>query len=288
MHTVKEKVYAKINLTLEVRGEHSGYHELDSLVASISLFDTVTVKKRKDKLVTLKMQGIDLYDLPVEKNNAYKAAIAFIDKYESLGADITIVKNIPVGAGLGGSSADAAGVLNALAKLYGVEDEEGLDCLADKLGSDTKYMRRGGYARMQGRGEKLSFFDCEKELWFLLFCPKASVSTAECFKGFDLLPKEAQAENVGKTEACIEGLLSMDEAAVGQSLANDLYKAASTLNEEVEKTLNEARSFSPLGAVMTGSGSGVLALFETKELCEWAKSRYRGNAETVVVKTVVK
>ena len=131
-------------------------------------------------------------------------------------------------------------------------------------------------------GNTVSDFDSEE------IRRKASVSTAECFKGFDLLPKEAQAENVGKTEACIEGLLSMDEAAVGQSLANDLYKAASTLNEEVEKTLNEARSFSPLGAVMTGSGSGVLALFETKELCEWAKSRYRGNAETVVVKTVVK
>ena len=122
----------------------------------------------------------------------------------------------------------------------------------------------------------------------MLFCPETSVSTAACFQGFDRLPKEEQAENVGKTNSCIEGLLSMDEVAVGKSLANDLYKAASVLNEEVAKTLNEAWSFSPLGAVMTGSGSGVLALFETKELCEWAKSRYRGNAETVVVKTVVK
>ena len=70
-------------------------------------------------------------------------------------------------------------------------------------------------------------------------------------------------------------------------MTNDLYVPALHLNSDVEKAHDEAVSFSPLGVTMSGSGSAVLALFETKELCEWAKSRYRGKYRTCVVKTVV-
>jgi 4-diphosphocytidyl-2C-methyl-D-erythritol kinase len=73
----------------------------------------------------------------------------------------------------------------------------------------------------------------------------------------------------------------------GRYLTNDLYIPALHLNPDVEKAYNEALSFSPLGAVMTGSGSCVLAWFETKELCQWAQSRYRGKFRTYVVETIV-
>ena len=68
---------------------------------------------------------------------------------------------------------------------------------------------------------------------------------------------------------------------------NDLYVPAITLNEEVQKAYEDALSFSPLGAVMTGSGSGVVALFDCKELCEWAKSRYKGKCNAYVISTVI-
>ena len=74
---------------------------------------------------------------------------------------------------------------------------------------------------------------------------------------------------------------------MGRYLTNALYEPAARLNEEVKKALSEARSFSPLGAAMTGSGSCAAALFETKELCEWAKSRYRGKFRTYVAGTVI-
>lgn len=288
MRAVKEKVYAKINLTLDVKNVDNGYHELDSLVASIDLYDEIRLKKRKDKQVNLKMQGIELFDLPVEKNNAYKAAISFMKAYQTDGVDIEIRKNIPVGAGLGGSSADAAGVLNGLAKLYGIDDEKGLDDLADELGSDTKYMRHGGYARMRGRGEKLEFLPVGQVLWFLLLCPKSSVSTAECFHTLDSLRLQGNCAYFPRTQACIESLCALDKERVGRLMGNDLYQAALTLNSELLSVKEEADGFSPLGATMTGSGSGVIALFEERELCEWAKSRYRGDAEAIVVKTVVK
>ena len=153
---VKIKSYAKINLTLEILGVEGGYHLLDSLVASVDMFDLIVLKKRKDKLSRVVMKGMGSESIPPEKNVALKAAELFSETFSKGGAEITVYKNIPIGAGLGGSSADAAGVLNGMAKLYGVEDREKLKALADSLGSDTGYMLSGGFARMQGRGEKVT------------------------------------------------------------------------------------------------------------------------------------
>ena len=152
MNTVKIKSYAKVNLTLDVTGRAGGYHLLDSFVASVDLFDLVCVRKRKDKLVSVTMHGMDGEGIPPERNNAFKAGEAFVGRFSTAGADVTVYKNIPMGAGLGGSSADAAGVLNAMAKLYGIDDKAALGELADALGSDTRYMLDGGFCRMRGRG----------------------------------------------------------------------------------------------------------------------------------------
>ena len=106
MDTVRVKAYAKINLTLSVTGVKDGYHMLDSIVTSVDLYDAVKVKKRRDGLVSVTMRGCGSENIPFGSNNAVKAAQAFIEKYSTRGADITVNKNIPVGAGLGGSSAD--------------------------------------------------------------------------------------------------------------------------------------------------------------------------------------
>ncbi len=155
MNTAKIKSYAKINLTLDIVGEANGYHLLDSFVASLDLYDLVVVRKRKDKLISVTMRGMGSEGISPEENNAAKAGEAFVERFGTSGANIAVYKNIPLGAGLGGSSADAAGVLNGMAKLYGISDSEALGALADRLGSDTRYMLKGGFCRMQGRGEKL-------------------------------------------------------------------------------------------------------------------------------------
>ena len=157
--------------------------------------------------------------------------------------------------------------------------------LADALGSDVKYMLRGGYARMQGRGEKLTFLDVQQTLHFLMLTPKSSVSSKACYQKYDELPMTLQWKE-SATENAIAALRRRGINDVGRYLTNDLYVPALHLNPDVEKVYAEAASFSPLGTVMTGSGSCVLALFETKELCEWAKSRYRGKFTAQVVKTV--
>lgn len=286
MNTVKIKAYAKVNLTLEITGVEGGYHLLDSLVASVDIFDLIVLKKRKDKLSRVTMKGMGSESIPPEKNNALKAAEAFSSEFGTDGAEITVYKNIPMGAGLGGSSADVSGVLNGMAKLYGVEDKEALKRLADRLGSDTGYMLTGGFARMQGRGERATPLEIGAKLHFLLICPSSDVSSGACYQKYDELPKTLEWKE-SATEGCIAALRKNDVNGAGRYLTNDLYVPALHLNPDVQKAFEEAQSFSPSGAVMTGSGSCVLAMFETKELCEWAKSRYRGRFRTYVVSTVV-
>ena len=286
MNTVKIKAYAKVNLTLEITGAEGGYHTLDSLVASVDIFDLIVLKKRKDTLSSILMRGMDSEGIPPERNNALKAAEAFSHAFGTNGADITVYKNIPMGAGLGGSSADVSGVLNGMAKLYGITDREKLKALADELGSDTGYMLDGGYARLQGRGEKVTPLALDCKLHFLLICPPTGVSSGACYQKYDELPKTLEwRENMA--DGCIAALQEKDINGVGRYLTNDLYKPALHLNPDVERAMEEAQSFSPVGAVMTGSGSCVLALFETKELCEWAKSRYRGKFRALTASTLV-
>ena len=285
MNTVKIKAYAKLNLTLELFGVENGYHQLDSLAASVDICDTVIVTKRKDKKINVVMHGLGSESIPPEQNNAVKAGEAFVETFQTTGADITVYKDIPIGAGLGGSSADIAGVLTGMAKLYGVPKTGELECLAQSLGSDVPYMMQGGFMRMQGRGEKLTPVPIENTLWFLLLCPSKPMDTKACFAHYDTLPKTLEWRE-SATENCIAALLKNDQNEGGRYLTNELYPAACALNDEIKTALDDLKSFSPLGASMTGSGSSVFALFETRELCEWAKSRYKGKCRAYVVKTV--
>lgn len=284
MNTVKVKAYAKVNLTLEIVGESGGFHMLDSLVASLDLFDLIVLKKRKDKLSFVEMKGLDGGAIPPENNNTLKAVERFSERFGVNGANVTVYRNIPTGAGLGSSSADISGALVGMAKLYGVNDENGIVEIANELGSDTRYMLEGGFARMQGRGERVSFLPLGNTLHFLAICPKTPVLSGACYKEYD---KEPTVGEKNATEKCLRALAQNDLLGVGMCLTNDLFAPAVRLNKDVLTAYEEAKAFSPLGVVMTGSGSCVLAMFETRELCEWAKSRYAGKFRCFTCRTIV-
>ncbi len=288
MKIVKLNAYAKVNLTLEITGVKEQYHTLDSLVASVDIFDKIVIKKRKDRLCSVTMHGQGSESIPPEQNNALKAAEAFCKRFQTNGADITIYKNIPIGAGLGGSSADIGGVLKGMAKLYEIEDENALCELADCLGSDARYMLYGGFMRMQERGTLLSPIDGINNFYLFLICPPSSVSAGDCYREYD---KQMQEKNLPfstgeNTEKCIAELKENGINGIGRYLTNDLFHAASVLNQDVTIAYKQAQEFYPLATVMSGSGSCVAALFETEELCRYAKSRYKGKFKTYVVKTV--
>ena len=138
---------------------------------------------------------------------------------------------------------------------------------------------------MQGRGERITPVVAKNRLYGLLIVPSVSVSSGECYQEYDRC--QGERKSAGNTEKCIEALTENRLKDVGRYLTNDLFCAAARLAPEVQTAQKESLAFSPLGVVMTGSGSGVVALFETRELCEWAKSRYKGKFSTYVIQTVI-
>ena len=150
---------AKINLTLDITGTDGGYHTLDSLAVEIDLGNQIEAVKTKDGEISIEFDGneYEIPSVPANETNAYKAAKLFAETFRTGGAKITVYSVIPVGAGLGSSSADAAGVLRAMRQLYlketTPETEEKILKIADMTGSDTRMMYLGGAVRMKGRGD---------------------------------------------------------------------------------------------------------------------------------------
>ncbi len=283
MDSIRVKSYAKINLSLDILGVKDGYHAIDSVVTNIDVFDVVRVcKRKKDKLVNVFMRGMGSELIPAESNNAAIAAEMFVQKYGVCGADIYIDKNIPMGAGLGGSSADAAGVLNALSALHGIDDFDGVKSLADATGSDTGYMLSGGYARITDRGQVVQPLDCRLRLDLILLLPKEGVSTGRCYALSDEMPA------LPRTSDGVErALCSGDRRALGAALSNGLFPAAARLNPQVARAAEELSRFAPLGVNMSGSGSCVYALFENDSFSSYALSRYKGDCRAMQVKTYI-
>ena len=273
---VKRKVNAKINLTLDVLGRENGFHNLSSLVAEINIGDTISIKKRKDNLIVLRVKGANL---PLdENNNAYKAAKLFMQTFNTCGVDIFIDKKIAIGGGLGGSSADIAGVLLCMKKLFKLDSS--LQPLAQKLGSDVFYMLSGGYAVISGRGEKVQRVNSKLKLYLLLLSDKKSVLAKDCYAQFDRQGKSF----VQLTSLARESLEKGDFLALKNYLKNDLYESAKSLNPQIEQNLNLINL--DKNAVMTGSGSTVFAIYERKKQRDLAYKKLKDKgvirAQTII------
>ncbi|MCQ2386949.1 MAG: hypothetical protein MJ066_00690 [Clostridia bacterium] len=252
---IKVKIPAKINLNLDVMGKDGGYHLLDSLVASISVFNKGVFYKRNDKIINITFKGEPLYCNTVD-SNAYKVAKEFIEKYNTYGADIVIKRNIKTGAGLGGSSSDIACVLKGLQSLYNIKED--LSKLANKYGSDCAYMLNGGYCRMQGRGEKLTQINCDKIFYFNVLLEKEGVSTKQCF---DIVDNEKLKKPT--TEKAINYLQKGKTAEFINLLKNDLTNASVKLLPAIQQNLKELEKYGK--AFMTGSGSATLGIYDNKK-----------------------
>lgn len=283
---VSEKANGKINLALKVCGISGAYHELDSVMVTVDLFDRLLVRSRRDKKITLKTHGLSLKQYEAyapEKDNAFKAAELYCKKTGSFGADITLYKNIPLFSGMGGSSTDAAAVLRAMERIY--KKEADLTALANELGSDTAYLLKGGACRIRGRGEIIDSFNLKNEIWFSVAFASRGVDTGECFKTFDKLCVLSENSLEKIRNSSDESVDNRPIAALIESLErgepdyslmfNDLYPAAKSLCEEVGVVLQAYKSLSPKVASMTGSGSAVFAIFDTRELCDWATDKMK-------------
>lgn len=247
MNEVSVKVYGKINLSLKVCGTANGYHILDTVMASINVFDVVSVCSGKGNEFTVTFNetagGVN--------SNAMKAAVLMRETFGIGGADIKIITGIPSGAGLGGSSADAAGVILALARLNGIDEtDERLAGIAAKVGSDVPYMLSGGFARLVGTGTGVNRFTASAGQKVLL-AGKGTVNTGECFRAFD---EGKFAGSTPDNDELIAALKDGDFECASQNFINELQPYASVLNRGVSETIAVMKDCG-LHACMTGSGS---------------------------------
>lgn len=268
---VQLKSYAKLNLALNVLGVENDYHMIDSIVTSISLYDSIFVRPRTDNEICLKMHGKNCEYIPLERNNAFNAAELFIQTFQTTGADIDIYKNIPVGAGLGGSSANCAAVLNALAIAYNIQDRTKLKEIADRLGSDTGFMLQGGLARLNGRGEKVQKTYMKGKLYFLLLFPKGGVNTAKCYKKYDSLPMQPLTDIDSLVQSLRKGALQQSTTY----MRNALQAAAIAINKNIEYALQVLQGTEAAATLVTGSGSCVYGVFFSYQACREAQRHCR-------------
>ena len=197
---IQETAYAKINLTLSVGQKRTdGYHDIDSVMHSISLSDTITLEKADTTTLTV-VKG----SAPEGRDNLMvKAAELFLQKKQLPGVSMTLAKEIPSQAGMGGGSSDAAAVLRGLAALYETGDSPSdLAAMGASLGADIPFCVAGGAARCEGIGDKLTALPPWEGLPLLIIRPQTSESTARAYAAIDALPGRLK-DNTG---SCIKAL----------------------------------------------------------------------------------
>ncbi len=172
---------AKINLTLRILGRRDdGYHELDSIVAKVTLYDELIFRPRRDGQIRLTCSGLDCG--AAEDNLVLRAAKLLPER--QAGADIELTKRIPAGAGMGGGSSDAAAVLPALNQLWKLNlPRERLITLAEKIGSDVPLFMDGPAVRIRGRGEQVEPAKVHP-FTALLYLPESHCSTADVYAAY--------------------------------------------------------------------------------------------------------
>ena len=261
---------AKVNLSLDVTGRRpDGYHTLDSIFQTISVYDKLSVSVQEGEGISL---TCNLPYIPCdERNLAYRAASALLERAGlQRRAEIRLQKRIPSGAGMGGGSADAAGVLFALNRLLRCQlpDEE-LRAIGLTLGADVPFLLLGGTARAQGVGELLTPLRPLPELPMVIVKGRQSISTPKAYAAIDALSAPAHPD----TKAMLESVESRDIGLLCRSCGN-LFEAVAdcrdvTLAKEA-LTREGARC-----AVMTGSGSAVFGIFPTHSAARSACTRLR-------------
>ena len=277
MKKITIKIPAKINLSLDVVGAQEKYHEIQSLVASVNVYDTITLEKRNDNQINLVMKGYAV-DCSIPDNNAFKAAKLFAETFSTGGVNVTIDKKIPVGGGMGGSSADIAGVLKGMNILY--ETDMDMGELADKLGSDVKYMLNGGFAVISGRGQIVDEQFISDVLYLLLIKEDKIISSRACYKKYDEIGKKTKP----CTKAVVKALLGGDVEKYCEIAKNDLYAPALTFVKSLEANAQALKEAGAKTALMTGSGSVVFGVFGTLKERDLAYKKLKSSYGDNVIK----
>lgn len=276
---------AKINWTLDITGQRpDGYHLMDMLMQSVTLSDVVTLTPAQE--ITLTTGGSPL--LPAdERHLALRAAIA-LQKHTGCekGAAIHVEKRIPVGAGMGGGSADAAAVLAGLNRLWGAGlDQQVLEALGLTLGADVPFCLRGGLTRTTGIGEVMADLPCGRMWPLVVIQPCEGLSTKEIFTAYHAGVVDARPDNAAAAAALAAG----NSQALAAAMANVMQPVSVQRRPEIAQAIDALKQHGAFAAQMTGSGSAVIGAFEAHEAARSAFEALRGRWErTFLCETCMK
>jgi 4-diphosphocytidyl-2-C-methyl-D-erythritol kinase len=257
---------AKINLFLKVVGKRpDGYHELVSLMCCVGIYDTVNLRVGSGRTTV----ACGHPDVPEDENNlTVRAADLFLEALGiGAGVHIEIQKRIPVGAGLGGGSSNAAAVFNGLNRHFDNPFTfQQLRSMALTIGADVPFFIRGKPALVTGIGEKLEPFGGLKPMPVLLIYPGVGLSTAGVFKKFNLALTKCEK----KIRSILLGDLPFNAV---EHLHNDLEATAASICPPINTAKKLLLEHGADGAMMTGSGSTVFGLFFDREQAELARQK---------------
>lgn len=296
---MKEYAPAKINLFLDViRKREDGYHDLGTVFQTVDAGDTLTLEARNDGVITLEYNQPQ--DYPKESDLVYKAAVALKNyavgmvsgsenspeeklQAENLGADLYLEKVMPLGAGLGGGSADAAATLRGLNRLWNLNlSATTLEEIGAKLGADVPFLVRGGTAFAEGIGERLTFkspLQLSGDEHLLIATPLDAVPTKDAYAG---VPKSGP-DRWENFKGIMNAECRMQNSDFLVRLVNfNAFETSVFPKHPLVASMKE--EFVKLGAratLMSGSGASVFGIFPSRESAERASealksiSRYR-------------
>lgn len=266
------RAYAKINLGLRILNKREdGYHNLETVFHRINIFDTITFEQ---------FPSVELIcgqtTVPTDETNlCVKAALKLQQKHGIReGVRMILQKNIPVGAGLGGGSADAASTLLSLVKLWNIAPVKNeLEQIALSLGSDVPYFLGNGSAYATGRGEQLGYFDLDIPYWIVTAYPGIHISTAWAYQNLKITVNDSSRslksiiQQYIQTPALLKNVVRNDF----EPLVLEAHPSIARLKEDF---YTEGAEFSQL----SGSGSAVYALFknenDVRNIVDKIKNRY--------------
>jgi 4-diphosphocytidyl-2-C-methyl-D-erythritol kinase len=257
------KSYAKINLCLHLlKKREDGYHEIFSVMQAIDLYDRLALHKTERGIVI----QCDHPDVPEDENNlAYQAAnLLFKEKDLKGGVRINIEKKIPVSAGLGGGSSNAAFTLKGINQLFDLQlSLQRLHSLASRIGSDVPFFLYSGQAIAKGRGEKIVPIKLYGDYWLVLICPNLMISTGRVYQNakFDL--------TAGKSFINLDFCDNKDDFLKRlRQFHNDLEKVVMPRHKIIRQIKKTLENSGAIKSSMSGSGPTVYGLFEKKSQAE--------------------
>jgi 4-diphosphocytidyl-2-C-methyl-D-erythritol kinase len=273
---LEKKSPCKVNLILNILGKRSdGYHELETIMQPVRLHDDLAFDRAGDGLVLTCNNSA----LPVDgRNLVCRAATIFLQTAGiRAGVKIHLEKRIPLAAGLGGGSGNAATTLLGLNELFGSPLDAGkLDELAAGLGSDVNFFLQEKPALATGRGEKVRSLDDFPALAgraFFLIHPGFGISTPWAYQNLARFP-EALNGRPGRAQQLVAALQTTDWAAVRAEMYNSLEAPALEKYPVLEVFQKFLREYGALATLMSGSGSTTFAVFENVTLAETVREQF--------------